>query len=424
MRFMTRSIHVEIFTEGRWQHAAEVRLRRGESRSEPTSFEYELDYALAHVDERGLESVSVRLPVSFELQDLPTFPSFCVDLMPQGIPRRRLERRLTDEGLAPSDWGVLRRGAGSPIGNLRVAEAAHQPVERTHGVPRSEVVSRGERFGAWAEDAGIPMQGANDTAGVSPKLLLTEDEHGLLHADGALADARARRHWMVKFPRGRSARDQLVLACEAAWLEVARRLGLRCGDPLTHDQGALFVPRFDRLVTEHGVHRLGLESVYSLLGVVQAGAALRWEDVCAAVAGTVDAPEGDIIEIVARDAVSLALGDTDNHGRNTSILKAPSGSAVSPLYDFAPMFLDSEGISRQTRWDSERSPGGPDWAAVIASVSTWVDPASLSARLLTLAADLGSVREWLRGLGVEDEVIEAVAPRVAWVARSLRTLEG
>lgn len=422
---MDEPARIEAHVDGAWRPAAEVRLRGGsEDRGAPTTLDYDLDHALAYVDGSPLAAVSVRHPVAFDVVDLPTFPGFCVDLIPQGVARRRLEGALRREGLAPTDWALLLRGAGSPIGNLRLTSAAHEPDEGARGLPRGEVVRRGEAFVEWAERGGVPMRGATDTVGASPKLLLTEDEEGLLHADGVLPDRRACRHWMVKFPRGRSVRDQQVLASEPAYLEVARRLGVRCAGALRHESGALFVPRFDRVVTERGVLRLGVESVYSVLGVVEAGAALRWEDVCAGVAAVVDDPAADVAEIVLRDALSLALGNPDNHGRNTSVLKTPDGVALSPLYDFAPMFLDPEGIVRTTRWGSEAQPGGLDWRQVVRSTEAWVAPDALTERLLALREGLGEVAGWLAELGVDEDVVDGVRPRLERTALSLSVLGG
>ena len=46
-------------------------------------------------------------------------------------------------------------------------------------------------------------------------------------------------------------------------------------------------------------------------------------------------------ELLLRYAAARAMGNTDNHGRNTSVLKPLDGGVVlSPVYDSAPMFSD------------------------------------------------------------------------------------
>ena len=264
------------------------------------------------------------------------------------------------------------------------------------------------------------MRGSTDTAGASPKLLLVEDRSGLFHADGALPDAEAARHWLVKFPRGRTRDDARVLANEPAYLEVARRLGLRVGEPLEHEGGALFVPRFDRRVVGAGVERLGMESLYAVCGVVEAGEGLVLEDAVRRVAAVVDGAEEDAVELVLRDAVAIALGDTDNHGRNTAVIKHTDGSVrVSPLYDFAPMLLDPEGIVRSARWRSERA-GRVDWHDVVTNLSDVVPRSRLRAALLGLADRLEQGRSLLLECGVDAELAERVEPRMARVSDEMR----
>ena len=45
-------------------------------------------------------------------------------------------------------------------------------------------------------------------------------------------------------------RNQQVLSNEASYLEVARKFGIRTGEPLVYEDDVLFVPRFDRKVTD------------------------------------------------------------------------------------------------------------------------------------------------------------------------------
>jgi serine/threonine-protein kinase HipA len=63
--------------------------------------------------------------------------------------------------------------------------------------------------------------------------------------------------------------------------------------------------------------------------------------------------------------VNLALGNKDNHARNTAVQRDFNGHiALTPLYDFAPMYLHPDGIARRIRWEGNDA-GQPDWARVI-----------------------------------------------------------
>lgn len=408
---------LQIHTDG-WAPVAEVRpIGDAGVPSTPTHLEYDFDHAAERLEAQGHLAVSVSFPVSFELHRLDTWPAFLLDLLPQGHARRLVDARNREGGDTPSDWNALRAGAGNPVGNLRVPRPDAPPPGP--GLTRDDVVERGDGLRAWAEAEGIPMTGSSDTGGAAPKLLLTEAEDGLLYADGVLPDDRARAHWIVKFPRGRTRRDAQVLANEGPYLEVCRRLGLRCGAPSLHRDGALFVPRFDRRVTDAGVERLGLESLYSAMGVVEPGAPLRQEDAVHAILAHTRRP-AEALEYVLRDAVAWALGDTDNHGRNTSLLKDLDGTVVlSPLYDVAPMFLDPDLVKRTSRWRSETG-DGPDWEDVARFVEGLLPDLDVRGPLRELGemlADPGL----LQGAGVDDDVRNR---RRSALATTVRALEG
>src|SRR3546814_3126647 len=67
-----------------------------------------------------------------------------------------------------------------------------------------------ERADVFVEQLAIHSMlaaGTPGVQGVAPKFLLTQDEEGRWFPDTALPDARARRHWIVKLPRGRHGTD-------------------------------------------------------------------------------------------------------------------------------------------------------------------------------------------------------------------------
>jgi serine/threonine-protein kinase HipA len=65
-------------------------------------------------------------------------------------------------------------------------------------------------------------------------------------------------------------------------------------------------------------------------------------------------PKPDIKEFVFRDFLNVVLGNTDNHGRNTALIKYSEDQVeISPLFDFAPMVLDDAAIARVSKWKEE-----------------------------------------------------------------------
>ncbi len=427
---VSSSCAIEVYVDGGFLAAATVELvgERGDHEA-PTYFEYDIDYAVTALHARDHRAVSVRYPVTFDrVARAATFPAFLMDLMPQGEARRQVLGRLRAEGRPTSEWDMLLAGARNPVGNLRVAAAVTVTEESEQGVALADIIQRGDDFRAWAESQSIPMTGSSDTGGASPKLLMTADASGRFHADGALPDARAFRHYIIKFPRGPTREDTAVLANEAPYLEVLRGLGLRCGDALQYTEGTLLVPRFDRRRVSNLIERCGMESAYSLMGVVEPGAQLVFEDLCVQLERFVDQPRCDLLELVLRDAAALALGNPDNHGRNTSLLKHADGRVeLSPVYDFAPMFLDRELITRQTRWRSERG-GPPDWNDVVRNLAKQLPailPREITAPTLRAFGErLTAAPELMRAAGVDANVIERREPHIRATSAALGAVEG
>src|SRR5208282_5597761 len=75
-----------------------------------------------------------------------------------------------------------------------------------------------------------------------------------------------------------------------------------------------------------------------------------------------DDPELTTIEFLKRDVLNLALGNTDNHGRNTAVQVRHRHTRLTPLFDFAPMYMDKEGIPRALRWRDEEKVEQTSWA--------------------------------------------------------------
>ena len=414
---------------------AESEIKKGYSGS--GFLTYDVDYALAHMGRKGCEAVSCRYPVGMEMIQEPHWPAFLLDLLPSGANRRYWLVRL---GLNPrkddgpqADWTLLLNGASNPPGNLRIAEASHsaQPPHPTHsGFTYKEVVDRAEHFIEYAQAHGAPIAGSTGAQGDAPKFLLSEDAAGRWHADGALPDELAVKHWLVKFPRGKDPLDLAVLKNEGAYYKVARALGLHVGEMPRFEKNVLFVPRFDRSPTQKsvtntaGLDRLGLESLASLAGIADFGVRTFHEELCAAIAKYVTDPAGDLMEYVLRDFANVLLGNTDNHSRNTSLLKYPDGRiALSPLYDFAPMILDPEGISRVCRWGTPGAEEGglPNWSKVIDIVAELgAEKTALKARITQFTEKLEGLPSLLRKSGVDQDLIQRLQGRIEDAKKATR----
>lgn len=418
--------NLEIFLDGSWQLVGVFcpdlsGLERGIAGG--GVFEYDIDYTVARLDNLPHWRVGLAFNVSFELFRSTRWPSFLLDIIPSGAGRRIWLRRLGLEEGPRADWELLRHAAGNPPGNLRVTGAAVLPGTRHPGFTQQEVIDKNADFIEYAEGCGAVVAGATDVQGDAPKFLLVRDAAGRWHPDGALPEKDVADCWIVKFPRGRTDTDRTVLRNEAPYLEVARAFGLRVGQPLIWSEDALFIPRFDRCPSTAGLQRYGLESLCSAAGIAEFGRRADHAVFCLAIAAFATDPPNELIEYLRRDILNAALRNTDNHGRNSAFLKTGDGIvALSPLYDFAPMFLDPEGIPRSSRWEGDLEPqiGRPDWGRVADALGAWIDPALLRVVFASDAEKIERLPETMGGCGVEDGVINQVARRCAEIAADLR----
>ena len=289
------------------------------------------------------------------------------------------------------------------------------------GFVRRDIIEQQERFLDYAEERGAYVAGASSVQGEAPKYLLVEDHAGLFHIEGTLPDEKARKFWLVKFPRGRRTdeRNQQVLRNEAAYLEVARRFGIRTGEPLIYEGGALFVPRFDRNVSDGRVERLGMNSLYAVADIPGFGAVVRHDIYFRALAQVASDPAQELREYMLRDILNLALRNTDNHGRNAAVLRTRAQVGLSPLFDFAPMFLDPEGIGRVSRWDDERPGSQPEWAIICEKFKDLMPPGETRSWLADLSKEVKQLPDVMQRQRVDDDIIQRLTGWIDEVAAGL-----
>ncbi len=357
-------------------------------------------------------------------------------MLPQGFGRRELLRRLDlpERSEEPSDWPLLLCGAGNSIGNLRVKEAAQWLEQRRgprHGFTDAEVAQRADEFAEYLAAHGLFLAGSSGVQGEWPKLLLTRADDGLLYLDHSLPDERAREHFIVKFGRGRDERLAQILRHEAVYMELAHRLGLRVHAQLMLRQRALFIPRFDRRIHQEGVERLGQESIASLTGRVGFEFVPSHDEVCRQLLLRCTDPQAEVLEYLRRDVANLALGNKDNHARNTALQRDFQGRiALTPLYDFAPMYLHPDGIARRIRW--EQNDGAQiDWSRVLDAVCEPIlgskkplrlEREALAEGLRAMASVLAEIARDGLAMGMEPDVHQHLKPGIERLAREMEAL--
>lgn len=422
--------HLDIHLQGQWRECATIDvIDPSQGGAGEALFAYDTGYAFS--DGPPLSVTQAR---NLDVHRLPHWPAFLFDLIPQGKGRRFL---LGELGLADgpaADWALLWAGAFNPIGRVRVREAwqyyqTHlarydNPAAR-QGFSIEQILATDAHFIEHLQNHSMLAAGTTGVQGEAPKFLLTQAHDGRWYADSALPDDQARAHVLVKLARGSHATDQQILRNEAAYMRVAKALGLSvAGLPAWRD-GMLFVPRFDRRVGQHGVERLHQESAASLVGQIGFAARPTQNAVLAALRRHVSDPARETLEFIRRDVLNLAMGNTDNHARNTAIQVVDGKVQLTPLFDFAPMYLDREGIARALRWQDAGQRELHNWADVLATLALPpAEAATLRRQLAAFGAQLGQLEAIMAEHGVDEAIITARHQPILAQAEQLRELAG
>lgn len=432
---------LQLYAEHKWRDVMRLEFENPEQgQNSPCSFAYDQHYLVDHLQAIGCttaQSVSARIPLSWDLHRTPGMPAFLLDILPAGAARRFLLARLAiPEGEnTAADLTLLARCTPAPVGHLRIKES----VERlgggqSIGFDRREVIARDSRFLEYAYEQGAAVGGATGAGGEAPKLLLAEDASGLLHPDATLDDGLVRQHWFIKFSRNKgNETDRTVLRSEFCYYQALERIGIdtvSC-DGMALEEAAkpsLWMKRFDRNVSERGVSRLAVESVYSLAQITRPGSYMSHVDAVRVLANAWEAngQQNEIAQLLAeylrRDLINQILGNSDNHGRNTAIIRDQSRLALAPIYDLAPMVMDEEGITRTTKWpDPVERAGEVNWRAACEALADWGDSEQLFEGLRDDARRLLALPDLLSEAGLPQQTFKH--PRIA-LSRLETTLNG
>lgn len=422
---------LQLYLQGAWRDAMRLDVEQPEAGLlSPCSFAYDQHYLVDHLDALDritAQAVSATLPLGWELQRTAQVPAFLHDILPAGAARRFLLARLavpTNE-TTQADLLLLSRCTPAPIGHLRIKEAVESmPKGHSLGFTRQEVITRDSRFLEFAYEQGAAVGGATGAGGEAPKLLLAEDAEGLLHPDATLADDHVRQHWFVKFSRNKANdNDRTVLRSEFCYYQALNRLGLNTitADGMSLEEAhkpSLWMKRFDRRVDAQGVNRLAVESVYSLAGITRPGSYMSHVAAVQALAqawianGQQSEISGLISEYIRRDFINQILGNSDNHGRNTAVLRDEQRIDLAPIYDLAPMVMDEEGVTRTTKWPDEIERAGQvDWRAACNALSPWAKPEALFEGLMQDAQLCRALPDLLSEIGLPHATFNH--PRIA-----------
>ena len=263
-----------------------------------------------------------------------------------------VEERVTDrpsgihavfEDALPDDWGrrllirkgKLRRGEQTParmlhiIGDGGLGALSFYPVGSRSTAPAdanmpelNSLLEAAYRYDAGksidAGDLALLFRAASSPGGARPKALIRDDSGD---------------QWIAKFP---SVRDDMdMIAIEAATLALARRAGLTVPDYVVKKVGrrsVLFVRRFDVLPHGGRRHMISAQTLLAAEGYYVLG----YGDLFHAVRKITAKPSIDLPFLFRQMVFNAAVGNTDDHLKNFTILHDDTGFFLSPAYDLLP----------------------------------------------------------------------------------------
>jgi serine/threonine-protein kinase HipA len=285
--------------------------------------------------EGGTPLLSLALPLTRDRYPNAVTTAFLDGLLPEGEPRRAV---AADLDLLASDVFGLIAGLGKDCAGALVVQPEGDSAPAMNSTSSAQPLTDDDLANLVANLRSAPLGVDRDVrvslAGVQEKLLLTRMLDG---AWGRPVDGTPSTHILKpqieRFPH--------TVENEAFCMRVAQHLGIGVArvDTIDVDGSAvLVVERYDRLVDADGtVHRIHQEDFCQALGLPpskkyeqDAGPSLgRLARVLQGVA-----EPSAVHTLLQTVTLNIALGNCDAHGKNFSLLHAPSGVVrLAPLYD-------------------------------------------------------------------------------------------
>lgn len=419
---------IQALLHKEWRDIAELKILEPHKGSTGASeLVYDLEYSISYLDRRDEYACSCILPVQIMIQyESKVWFGFLDDIVPSGAARRYLIQcwGLQKHSLVEQEFILLKKGSIAPVGNLRIKESVPKinPKSTLHlrKFTVEDVTERNIDFLEYAQQMGAISGGATGAGGEAPKLLVRLSEDQQVWIDTYQNSfAEPDQHYLVKFPRNkRSAIDCDILRAEYHFYHVLHELDFTTIETsqmrLIEGQKypSLWLPRFDTIWRDQEWHRLGLESVYSILNKAS-GSHLNHFEVIDALCKLLSSSDKNfnssnfICEWLQRDLLNIIFGNSDNHGRNTSFLKQSGRIFLAPIYDFAPMKGDPEVVTRSTTWGSPYEEGGEyRWNDITQKLAHWCEPNISLNTLKTLASKLTGLKQQLINKGVPQTIVE------------------
>lgn len=298
----------------------------------------EMDFAYepAWLGSAAARPLSQSLPLRAEPFDHRSCRPFFAGLLPEAEPRRRIARAL---GITPAnDFALLDRIGGECAGAVSFVESGGAPPAAPTAADY-RALSDAELAAVLRELPRRPLLAGE--RGVRLSLAGAQDKLPVLLIDGVVSlplNGAPSSH-IVKPP----IRDlPATVENEAFCLVLARQIGLHVVDAeVGHAEGQpyLLVRRYDRRSAPGGaLNRLHQEDFCQALGLppeqkYEAEGGPTLADCFALVRRAASRPVVHLARLLDAVVFNLLVGNHDAHGKNYSLLYAPDGTELAPLYD-------------------------------------------------------------------------------------------
>jgi len=383
---VTRPDRLELWLYG--THTGDLTRRRDDR--------VDLTWTDAAVDRwgDGARTLSHLLPLSPDRPPHPARATAWLDgLMPEG---RTRDQMAMEAGVDPEDHlSFFTAYGGDTIGavELRPPGTTRPAPEEPRPLDDADVARLLREGVARAGGHGRSEHLTSSLPGMEPKITLRHDGHGWTRPHGAEPTTH-----ILKVARPSDSPTADLVNTEAASLDLARRVGLTTVDAhVTEFDGerCIVVTRYDRVPGPDGTtHRLHQEDTAQALGIntrdperkFQHGRALPSLARIARVLrddGTRPDP------LLALTTLNLALGNTDAHAKNISLLRHDDGTVrLAPAYDVS-MHLHHAHASRTFAMDvaGTRDMDALTAADLVAEGTTWGLPRRRAQRAVTDTLD-------------------------------------
>lgn len=436
------ALTIQAFLNGHWQDIAKLEFNDakkvteliyldGSKSSEPSD-----NYSLEHFLADNHYAISINYPVElFGTTITDHWLPLLDDMMPAGASRKYWLQRLDLARLpkAEQDYELLRRATIAPIGHLRIKEAVpNREQDQTRLFTLADITDRDVNFLEYASEQGAMAGGATGAGGEAPKLLLRWHDDNAIWIDNQQLANNDDKYYLVKYPRGqRTSLDCDILRAEYYYYHELKDMGFDTinVEDMRLIEGdrypSLWLPRFDIKTDKALEHtkRFAMESIYSMLK--KGSGTLLYHDAVIRELITLiehsNMVENDfvfdrqafVIEWVQRDLLNIAFGNSDNHGRNHAFMRDEHRIWLTPIYDFAPMRADPEGIPRTIKWKTRdrlasqklESGGRYRFDLIAEQLADLVPPEVLISELKATARQLLTLKSRLAERGVPERIL-------------------